>query len=320
MSGAEFVAVAAVASSIIAIIDGMNQVFQAALDAEGLPKVFRRASHKLEIISEILEATRSILVKKDATAVDSAIQKTIERCQSDWQNLKELFEKVIPDEGASRMERYRKAARTLGKGSKVELLMKDLLENVQLLATFKIMTEGGEEVIESNVNTEKLEKHIAEVESWEPSLPDDAFEEESYTMQVSGSGHSVVQGENVKQNNLRDNARQIKVQGDYHENVSHTINKPMTVEEINQACLRFLKCPDTLATKTYLKETKDKLILKSMDWILRDPKYKQWKEGNTTCLLWIKGGAGKGKTMMANIPTASSIPSIRSLKVYYYVF
>ena len=41
------------------------------------------------------------------------------------------------------------------------------------------------------------------------------------------------------------------------------------------------------------------MLHKSFDWILRDPKYIGWQDGTDVCLLWIKGGAGKGKTMMS---------------------
>ncbi|KAF3226387.1 hypothetical protein TWF191_004649 [Orbilia oligospora] len=281
MSGAEFVAVAAVASSIIAIIDGMAKVVEAALDAEGLPKAFRRASQKLEIISDILDATRTTLESHNSSQIDSAAKKTIDRCQEDWNKLKELFNKVIPEDKSSRMERYTKAARTLGKGGKVETLMKNLLENVQLLATFKIMTENGrEEAIASEADKRKIDRHIADVDGWEPSLPDSVFEEGGYNMNVSGSGNFVVQGEGSRQNNLQDRSQYFEVKGDYHAGNS-------------------LKCPDTTAIKNRLKMTKDKLVIGSMDWILTDPQFIRWKTGDELSLLWIKGGAGKGKTMTA---------------------
>ena len=60
-----------------------------------------------------------------------------------------------------------------------------------------------------------------------------------------------------------------------------------------------MRCPDTLAVKNRLKESKDKLLYKSIDWILHDPQYLSWRDGDDVCLLWIKGGAGKGKTMIS---------------------
>ena len=70
-------------------------------------------------------------------------------------------------------------------------------------------------------------------------------------------------------------------------------------QEIDRLCLRNLRCPDSRLVKNILKESKDKLRRESFEWILRDPKYQSWRDGDEVCLLWIKGGAGKGKTMIS---------------------
>ncbi|KAJ5737296.1 uncharacterized protein N7483_002421 [Penicillium malachiteum] len=69
-------------------------------------------------------------------------------------------------------------------------------------------------------------------------------------------------------------------------------------EDIDRMCLQNLRCPDSLAVKTRLKLAKDRLLCQSFEWVLQDPQYRTWRHGNNFCLLWIKGGAGKGKTMM----------------------
>lgn len=43
---------------------------------------------------------------------------------------------------------------------------------------------------------------------------------------------------------------------------------------------------------------KDKLVPDSFSWILGNETFRSWRYGDTTHLLWIKGGPGKGKTMM----------------------
>ncbi|EPS41227.1 hypothetical protein H072_4849 [Dactylellina haptotyla CBS 200.50] len=300
MSGTEFIAVAAVISSIIAIVDGVNKVVDAALDAEGLPKVFRQASHKLPIISDILDSAKSSLEKKGASEIERSAKIVIDNCSENWQKLKDLFEKVIPDDKASKIDRYYRAVRTLGKGGKVENLMKEMLESVQLLSSFRILTVSkDEEVVQPDINAEKLEKIVSEVTSWEPSVPDSIFEEGGYIMNVSGTGHMVAQGEFVKQNILKDNARQIEMRGgNYYEDYYHTVNKTIVVDEIDRTCLRALRCPDSEVVMNNLKESKGKLVRQSIDWILYHPHYVSWKDGSEIGLLWIKGGAGKGKTMM----------------------
>jgi NACHT domain len=71
-----------------------------------------------------------------------------------------------------------------------------------------------------------------------------------------------------------------------------------TNDDIDRVCLRALRRPDPFAVKNRLQE-KDKLLYESISWILRDPKYTSWQDENNVNLLWIKGGAGKGKTMMS---------------------
>ncbi|KFY28683.1 hypothetical protein V491_00343 [Pseudogymnoascus sp. VKM F-3775] len=98
-----------------------------------------------------------------------------------------------------------------------------------------------------------------------------------------------------------------------------TPRKNVTVDDIDRSCLRSLRCPDTLLVKNRLKENKDKLLHKSIDWILQDPQYISWKDGDDVCLLWIKGGAGKGKTMISiGLIERFSLPQDESTVVTYF--
>jgi NACHT domain len=91
-----------------------------------------------------------------------------------------------------------------------------------------------------------------------------------------------------------------------------------TIDDIDRSCLRTLRCPDTLVVKNLLKENKDKLLHKSIEWILQDPQYVSWQDGDDVCLLWIKGGAGKGKTMMSiGLIERISLPQDDSTVVTY---
>ncbi|KAM3070114.1 hypothetical protein ACMFMF_008467 [Clarireedia jacksonii] len=76
-----------------------------------------------------------------------------------------------------------------------------------------------------------------------------------------------------------------------------TFSTVYTVDDLDRACLRALRCPNTLHVMNRLK-AKDKLLPEAIDWILRDSKYERWRNQDKVSLLWIKGGAGKGKTMM----------------------
>ncbi|KAL4786484.1 WD40-repeat-containing domain protein [Aspergillus varians] len=67
---------------------------------------------------------------------------------------------------------------------------------------------------------------------------------------------------------------------------------------VNPPYLQTLQCPDPFVVKNRLKESKDKLIFTAIEWIFQNPQYRLWRKENDVRLLWIKGGAGKGKTMM----------------------
>ncbi|KAK6351443.1 hypothetical protein TWF718_004603 [Orbilia javanica] len=320
MPGAEFVAVAVVTSSITAIVDEISKVLNVTLDAQDLPEVFHQAQSKLEVISDILYTTTIVFRTNNASGVERTVQKIIGNCQRTWLKLKEIFDKVVPDDDSPRIERYSKAARTLGKGSKVENLIKALLDDIKLLATLKIIVGGKEEVIQANPRKEKLEEHIAEVKKWEPSLPDRIFTEGGYSIKVSGDNNYVAQGEGAKQFNLRDHAQAFSFEsftGNYYNNVNNNILSEITsLEIIDQACLSFLQCPDVSAVKNQLQETKDGLVFESIEWIFRDEQYTNWKDGDNVSLLLIRGGAGKGKTMLS----IGVIDALSSNAVVVYFF
>ncbi|KAF3915946.1 hypothetical protein AA313_de0206388 [Arthrobotrys entomopaga] len=183
-----------------------------------------------------------------------------------------LFNKVIPADDTKPIERYYKAVGTLGKGGKVENLMRELLWSIQLLANFKILTATRkEEAVSTRTerNEAKIAQSLEDVSNWGPSVPDHVFEKEAQSFTVVGNNNNVVQGKDGKQANY---------------NVS------------------------------------DKLLAKSIAWILSDPQYLLWKDGDEVCLLWIKGGADKGKTMISIglIEQLSTRHSNASVAVTYY--
>src|SRR6202046_5114458 len=70
----------------------------------------------------------------------------------------------------------------------------------------------------------------------------------------------------------------------------------MSADEDN-SCLAALRLADPPIEKTRIEETKGGLLIDSC-WILNDSEFQRWREGNHNQLLWIKGDAGKGKTML----------------------
>lgn len=151
MSGAEAILVLGVISSIISIVDGIKQVYDAATDAQGLPKAFREVAARLPIVENILSAAKQH-IEEGRVNEDSCkgVKPTIDACEKRARELDELFRKVIAVDGATDLKRYYKAVRAYGKGNEVEKLMKGILEDVQLLSCehgMKTATKAQQEQI-----------------------------------------------------------------------------------------------------------------------------------------------------------------------------
>ncbi|KAE9368986.1 hypothetical protein N431DRAFT_428679 [Stipitochalara longipes BDJ] len=157
MSGAEAILVMGVISSIISIIDGTKKVIDAAKDAKGLPKAFREVAERLPIVTNILGSAKQHIESGDVNEeMCKGVKDVVEACEKKVKNLDRLFRQAIPAEGASRLETYSLAARTIGKGRKLEILMKGILEDVQLLTSEHGMKIG------TSAEKEQLAKAIAE--------------------------------------------------------------------------------------------------------------------------------------------------------------
>src|ERR1700735_1903075 len=74
------------------------------------------------------------------------------------------------------------------------------------------------------------------------------------------------------------------------------ICQSMTDED--KSCLVDLRLADPPIEKTRIERTKGGLLIDSFRWILNNSGFQRWREGNHNQRLWIKGDAGKGKTML----------------------
>ena len=70
----------------------------------------------------------------------------------------------------------------------------------------------------------------------------------------------------------------------------------MTCED--NCCLTDLLLTDPRNEKIRIERTKGGLLIDSFRWILDNSEFQRWREGTYSQLFWIKGDAGKGKTML----------------------
>ncbi|KAE8155199.1 quinon protein alcohol dehydrogenase-like superfamily [Aspergillus avenaceus] len=88
--------------------------------------------------------------------------------------------------------------------------------------------------------------------------------------------------------------------GSFQINNTTTLSSQPTpaFDPVAEDCLRQLECPDPRVVKNRLMAHKDYLQPKSIEWFFGSTELRKWNSGRYGCL-WIKGGAKKGKTMMA---------------------
>ena len=202
MSGAEAIAVSGLISSIITIVHGIKQVYDAATNAQGLPEAFREVASRLPIVENILGSTQQHINRGDVDVHScEGVKHVVEAGEKKAKKLDDLFHKAIPTDGASGLKRYYKAVKAYGKGNEVENLMKGMLEDIQLLACERGMKTATKDQQEQIV---KAIKAITEVSAVLPSVPEHVFQETGFTNTNNGFGAQYnAQGEYIAQGSAR---------------------------------------------------------------------------------------------------------------------
>ncbi|KAN0083567.1 hypothetical protein V8E54_002655 [Elaphomyces granulatus] len=73
---------------------------------------------------------------------------------------------------------------------------------------------------------------------------------------------------------------------------------PNVMTDEDHHCLADLLLTDPRNEKIRIERTKGGLLSDSFRWILSNSEFQRWREDKQSQLLWIKGDAGKGKTML----------------------
>lgn len=182
MSGVEAVTLVGLISSVITIIETSRNLYDAATSAKGLHEAFRAISTNIPLVLNILRDCRRIQAQADRdynTTTDAAHRRALQEsaeavkpimvaCEDNARKLNEIFEKVVPGDQASRFDRYRKAVQAVmpDKKRKVEDLMKDILEKLQLLQSKQLFRDATRE------RSEELQEAIQQLSDLPPSLPE----------------------------------------------------------------------------------------------------------------------------------------------------
>ncbi|KAF5671248.1 ankyrin repeat-containing protein [Fusarium heterosporum] len=178
MSGIEVVGLI---TATITIVETINKVFNGLKDAEGLPKAFQEVSGRLPLVQTVLEAVEEQVRADDNGAATQAMAEIVTRCKIRAEDLEKIFKAVMSSEGTSRFEKYRRVIRQLGKEKKVEILAKELLEDVHLLAERHVFQAATQHQVS------QLQEAIEELSQVGSSLPD----EDGFNLTHYGSGDNI---------------------------------------------------------------------------------------------------------------------------------
>ncbi|KAK7177915.1 hypothetical protein PSPO01_16039 [Paraphaeosphaeria sporulosa] len=256
MSGAEALAVLGAISAVISIIGATKQVYDTASDQNGL---------------------RQEAMMKDNVDEGSckAMKPIIAACGDKAGALQKIFNRALPNPTASRAERYWNAVKTSGKGDRVELLMKGMLEDVQLLASDYVVQTATQS------DMEELSAAIQEVSAIPPSIDD---EKGTVNNIISGSGTLTVHMSLFRRSRNEEGFG----------NWSYLSSK------IEDDCLASLAFPNLGFYQRSIQKAQEN----TCKWLLEDQKYMAWAKRERLDdhfgLLWVKGNMGAEKSTLMN--------------------
>lgn len=164
-------------SAVIAIIDGSVNVWKSARKDLKLSETFETVANRLPILRDTLQTCHQHFQPVQATLpVDAAesLLKTVQSCKTKAVKLRTIFEETIAGENDQWYERYRKVARRLGKGSKVEELMQSITEDAQNLVNYHVVKSASPELCM------KLEQIVTDMQAVEPSLSSDDIASQTF--------------------------------------------------------------------------------------------------------------------------------------------
>lgn len=169
-------------SGMISIIEATKNVYDAAQDAQGQPRAFGQVAARLPLVNQILHGARLRVHELDE-AEQEALEPALESCKTKAETLQKIFQKVARKDDAKWYDRYRKAVGALGKQSKVECLMADILKDIDILACEKLVGAA------TSVEMKEIKEAIKQMKDMPPSLEDET--RNTLQQQHSGSGDNI---------------------------------------------------------------------------------------------------------------------------------
>ncbi|RYP60262.1 hypothetical protein DL770_010027 [Monosporascus sp. CRB-9-2] len=169
MSGPEALLALSLIEPTISSLRFAKKVHDNANDTKTLPPAFQGVAKHLEVVCEALETAQKQIEQGKDDNICREMKPRVADCNDKATCLQRLFVKVVPWTAAQRVERYREALREIGKGNRVETLIKDIMEDVRLL-----LTVDDEIRVAAESQLGRLVEAMREVSAIPPALQDES--------------------------------------------------------------------------------------------------------------------------------------------------
>ncbi|KAJ5778420.1 hypothetical protein N7520_001666 [Penicillium odoratum] len=192
--------VLALTRGTISTLQNSYDVYSDRSDADSLPSAFQVvAQHLPDVCAALKAANEQVRALKDEEMCKE-IKPTAAGCGEKAKLLDTLFLRVVLAPAAETMGRYQEAAREIGKGHRVETLMKGIMEDTKLFLTVKEAMETA-----TKPQLERLLESIKEVSKIPPSL---LVEGQTSGYNNYGSGTQNINNGDGSQNNNNSTGQQ----------------------------------------------------------------------------------------------------------------
>lgn len=129
-------------SAITGICEAASTVYEAYDDAKGLPKKFRTAAEQIPLVQLTLHLAETNIRENSVSqeALQSALP-LLKQCNESASNVSDIFNKTLPGEHASKLERFKNALTIKRKSGDVKDYMETIVKNLELLAQHQIFQD-----------------------------------------------------------------------------------------------------------------------------------------------------------------------------------
>jgi hypothetical protein len=190
---------------IVSLIAACIDLTKTAIDAynavkhfKDLPEAFKEVSNKLPLVEQILQDAKTQLASATPNNELSAkMEPLLKNCEKKVTELRDIFRQLSKAQKKTVSGLYRTIVLKLGKESRVEELMKHILEDIQVLVASNALKSEMQNQIA------KIREAIEELTRVKPSIPDQVFESGAGGFRHDGRGDLNVQYGDGDMNNVK---------------------------------------------------------------------------------------------------------------------